>query len=181
MLERPSLAGQCFGAGNPVLPGRRPGRSGIHYEWAAQVLARALGEASSPGATDVLRRTAHARGEQIGRDLAKPAAGTPPLRAAATALATCGFAPALAPAGQLVLRNCPFASLREGCRDVVCGMNLALIEGVLGGLGVEGVTAALEPQPDTCCVALRSDAAATPSPAPAPGPLEAAPGARRRR
>src|SRR5215472_4518886 len=83
-----------------TLPERR-------YEWAAQVLARALGKTSSPGATDVVRRNARARGEQIGRDLAKPASGTPPLRAAAAALATCGFAPSLAPAGQLVLRNCP--------------------------------------------------------------------------
>jgi predicted ArsR family transcriptional regulator len=152
-----------------TLPERR-------YEWAAQVLARALGEASSPAATQALRVTAHARGERIGRDLAKPAASTPPLRAAASALATCGFAPALAPEGQLVLRNCPFASLREGCRDVVCGMNLSLIQGVLGGLGLEGVTAALEPQPDTCCVALRATGAARPSPAPAPGRRGAPPG-----
>ena len=151
-----------------TLPERR-------YEWAAQVLSRALGVAKSPAATDALRVTARARGEHIGRDLAKPAASTAPLRAAATALATCGFAPALAPGGQLVLRNCPFASLREGCRDVVCGMNLSLIEGVIAGLGVEGVTAALEPQPDTCCVALRASEATKPSRAPAPGPRGAAP------
>src|SRR5512143_1303870 len=131
-----------------TLPQRR-------YEWAAQVLARALGE-SPPAATDALQRAARAHGESIGRELRKPPAGTPPLRAAAHALGTCGFDPALAPAGQLVLRNCPFASLRAGCRDVVCGMNLALIDGVLGGLGLAGVTAALEPQPDTCCVALRA-------------------------
>jgi predicted ArsR family transcriptional regulator len=132
-----------------TLPQRR-------YEWAAQVLARSLSESPSEAATSALQRTARAQGESIGRDLARPAAASPPLRAAARALASCGFEPALAPAGQLVLRNCPFASLREGCRDVVCAMNLALIEGVIGGLGLEGVTAKLEPQPDTCCVALRT-------------------------
>ena len=156
-----------------TLPQRR-------YEWAAQVLARALGSSATPETTGALRDAARAHGERIGRDLPKPSAKAPPLRAAATALGTCGFDPALAPAGQLVLRNCPFASLREGCRDVVCGMNLALIEGVLGGLGLEGVTAALEPQPDPCCVALRAAGAATPSRAPAPGPPGAAPGPRRR-
>ena len=154
-----------------TLPQRR-------YEWAAQVLARALGEASSPETTAALTKAARVHGESIGQHLAKPSAASPPLRTAAAALRACGFDPAVAPAGQLVLRNCPFASLREGCRDVVCGMNLALIEGLVSGLGVEGVSAALEPQPDTCCVALR--AAATPSPAPAPDPPAAAPGPDRR-
>ena len=156
-----------------TLPQRR-------YEWAAQVLARALGEAASPETTAALTKAARAHGEGIGHDLAKPSAKTAPLRAAAAALASCGFDPATAPAGQLVLRNCPFASLREGCRDVICGMNLALVEGVLSGLGVQGVSAALEPQTDTCCVALRAADPATPSPAPAPGPPAAAPEAGRR-
>ena len=137
-----------------TLPQRR-------YEWAAQVLARALGGSASPETTEALRTIARAHGEGIGRDLPKPSPKAPPLRAAARALATCGFDPALAPEGQLVLRNCPFASLREGCRDVVCGMNLALIQGVMAGLGVEGVSAALEPQPETCCVALRAAAPPT--------------------
>ena len=156
-----------------TLPQRR-------YEWAAQVLAHALGDASTPETTAALRGAARMHGEKIGHDLAKPAAKAAPLRAAAAALATCGFDPALAPTGQVVLRNCPFAALREGCREVICGMNLALIEGVLGGVGVEGVTASLEPQPDTCCVALRASDAATPAPAPTPDPSAAPPGARPR-
>ena len=36
-------------------------------------------------------------------------------------------------------------------------MNLAMIEGVIDGLELKGVIAAFEPQPDTCCVALRVD------------------------
>jgi len=153
------------GAGRPTKLYRRSGLQldltlpQRRYEWAAQVLARALGESASEAATDALRRTARAQGESIGRELPRPAASTPPLRAAARALGTCGFEPATGTDGQVVLRNCPFASLREDCREVVCGMNLALIEGVIGGLGLEGVHAKLEPQPDTCCVALR---AATP-------------------
>src|SRR6185503_7349415 len=146
-----------------TLPQRR-------YEWAAQVLARALADSPSPETTAALTKAARAHGEGIGHDLAKPSAASPPLRAAAAALRAGGFHPATAPAGQVVLRNCPFASLREGCRDVVCGMNLALIEGVLSGLGGAGVSAALEPQPDSCCVALR--ATPTPSPAPARNPAQ---------
>ena len=36
------------------------------------------------------------------------------------------------------LRNCPFHQLAEQHRDVVCGMNLALIEGLVAGLGANG-------------------------------------------
>jgi len=140
------------------------------YEWAARVLARALGGSAAAETTDAMRAAARAHGEGIGRDLQKPPGDTPPLRTAARALATCGFAPVVAPEGQLVLRNCPFAALREDCREVICGMNLALIEGVLGGLGVQGVTAVLEPRPDTCCVALRAARASAPTPAPGSGP-----------
>lgn len=138
-----------------TLPQRR-------YEWAAQMLSRAIADGGPDDAREALRRTAREHGERIGRGLARPPAKTPPLRAASRALRTCGFEPATGPEGQVVLRNCPFASLREGCRDVVCSMNLAMIEGVLAGLELPAVQAALEPQPDTCCVALRGAPAGDP-------------------
>jgi hypothetical protein len=40
-------------------------------------------------------------------------------------------------------------------RELVCGMNLAFMEGVLEGLGVSGIHATLDPQPGRCCVTLR--------------------------
>jgi len=60
--------------------------------------------------------------------------------------------------GEVVLRNCPFDSLRDESRELICGMNLALIEGLLDGLGVEGVRARLSPRPGMCCVALKNEA-----------------------
>jgi hypothetical protein len=39
-------------------------------------------------------------------------------------------------------------------------MNLALIGGLLAGLGTPGLDAVLEPGPGRCCVAIRSAAAA---------------------
>jgi len=142
-----------------TLPQRR-------YEWAAQMLARAISAGGPEDSREALRRTAREHGERIGRGLDRAPARTPPLRAASRSLARCGFEPATGPDGQVVLRNCPFASLREGCRDVVCGMNLAMIEGVIAGLELPGVTAALEPQPDTCCVALRAATTGVAPPAP---------------
>ncbi|WP_042392068.1 helix-turn-helix transcriptional regulator [Streptacidiphilus carbonis] len=61
----------------------------------------------------------------------------------------------------LRLHNCPFRSLAEEFPALICGMNLALIEGLLPGCaGGEGWTAALDPLPEGCCVSLRSEAGA---------------------
>ncbi|ACZ88600.1 helix-turn-helix transcriptional regulator [Streptosporangium roseum] len=55
--------------------------------------------------------------------------------------------------GRLRLRNCPFHLLAEEHPLLVCSMNLALCQGMLEGLGEEGVTARLDPRPGECCVA----------------------------
>jgi predicted ArsR family transcriptional regulator len=51
----------------------------------------------------------------------------------------------------LRLANCPFHALAEEFPALVCGMNLALLE----GLAPEGWTAAMDPRPGGCCVSLR--------------------------
>jgi predicted ArsR family transcriptional regulator len=38
----------------------------------------------------------------------------------------------------------------------VCSMNLALMQGVIEGLGVAGVSSALEPSEGRCCVAFHT-------------------------
>ncbi len=58
--------------------------------------------------------------------------------------------------GVVRMRNCPFHALARDFPPVVCGMNLALLEGVLEGLGEETLTARMEPRPGECCVALAS-------------------------
>jgi predicted ArsR family transcriptional regulator len=52
------------------------------------------------------------------------------------------------------LRNCPFHALARQSTSTVCGMNLALMEGVLDGLRTKGVVAQLAPGPGGCCVAI---------------------------
>ena len=56
--------------------------------------------------------------------------------------------------GVIRLRNCPFHQLAERHREVVCGMNLTLIEGLVEGLGADDVHPVLDPRPGFCCVAL---------------------------
>jgi predicted ArsR family transcriptional regulator len=51
------------------------------------------------------------------------------------------------------LRNCPFHAMAQAHPALVCGLNLALLEGLVGdgGRGVQ-----LDPGPTGCCVAIRS-------------------------
>ncbi|MFD6275952.1 helix-turn-helix transcriptional regulator [Streptomyces sp. NPDC060209] len=57
---------------------------------------------------------------------------------------------------KLRLNNCPFHALADQFPALVCGMNLAGIEGLLAGMpdGQEW-SAAMDPLPEGCCVALR--------------------------
>jgi predicted ArsR family transcriptional regulator len=56
--------------------------------------------------------------------------------------------------GRVRLRNCPFHRLAERFPPVICGMNLALVEGVLEGNGLTGWRAAIDPSPGHCCVTI---------------------------
>src|SRR5437763_3517699 len=66
-----------------------------------------------------------------------------------------GYEPVAAEEGLLRLRNCPFDQLAGRRPELVCRLNLALVQGVLRGLGDERERAVLDPQPGRCCVAVR--------------------------
>ena len=119
------------------------------YQTAGKVMARALAEGESRTA---LRRAARAEGKRLA--LAAPAKGSAASRTMA-ALRDAGFEPARDRDGRVTLKNCPFDALARESREVVCGMNLALVEGMLEELGIEGASAKLEPRPGQCCVSLR--------------------------
>ena len=73
------------------------------------------------------------------------------------ALAGQGYEPRRGEDGVIRLRNCPFHQLAEHHRDVVCGMNLGLVEGIVAGLGVTRARPVLDPRPGHCCVAIGGD------------------------
>ena len=75
-----------------------------------------------------------------------------PLEHAAAVLAAHGYEPSIT-GDTAVLRNCPFHSLAQAHTDLVCTMNLHLIEGLVESLG-DGVVARLDPHPPYCCVTL---------------------------
>ncbi len=53
------------------------------------------------------------------------------------------------------LHNCPFHPLAARAPELVCGINVCYLSGVLEGLGVDDLTATLAPRAGECCVEVR--------------------------
>ncbi|HEU4396920.1 MAG TPA: transcriptional regulator [Actinomycetota bacterium] len=116
------------------------------YDLAALLLAEAVDEA---GVEPALHAAARRLGVRAGRQERQ---GARPL---AEVLAGRGYEP-YRDGASLRLGNCPFRDVAGQLPAVVCGMNLALLEGLLDGLGAEGTAAVMDPEPGRCCVALIS-------------------------
>ena len=70
------------------------------------------------------------------------------------ALEARGFEPQAAAENMVVLQNCPFHQLAQQHTDLICGMNLCLLDAAIEGLGESGLEARLEPEAGFCCVRL---------------------------
>lgn len=69
-------------------------------------------------------------------------------------LERCGFEPHRSN-DEITLRNCPFHALVQDHTDLICGMNLSFVEGILEGAEAAQCDAHLLPSADACCVRLR--------------------------
>jgi predicted ArsR family transcriptional regulator len=151
------------GAGRPAKVYARSGNEFAvtvpprEYELAARLLAVAVESDRSAASRAALHDAAQQFGADLGRR-SRPAedGGAGARRAAADALRGHGFEPSQDDDGTIRLRNCPFHQLAAEHRDLVCGMNLALIEGLVAGLGANDLQPALDPQPGHCCVVIGS-------------------------
>jgi predicted ArsR family transcriptional regulator len=119
------------------------------YELAARLLAQVVESDASGGSRAALLDAARRLGAELGSR--SRTAGVDGLE---DALARHGYEPRRDDAGTIRLRNCPFHQLAEHHRDLVCGMNLGLIEGLVAGLQVPQARPALDPSPGQCCVAI---------------------------
>jgi predicted ArsR family transcriptional regulator len=151
------------GAGRPAKLYRRATRQlevslpPRRYELAARLLADAVDNSAATAAREALVASARLQGTEIGAE-AKARAGEDASRerlreALVEALLTQGYEPEIE-GDELRLRNCPFHALVSAHTQLVCGMNLALLEGVVGGLGREVANPVLAPRPGLCCVSL---------------------------
>ncbi|MEV4701829.1 helix-turn-helix domain-containing protein [Actinoplanes sp. NPDC049316] len=107
------------------------------YELLADILAEALAAHEAPGAV------ARERGRLLGQ--AMRGAGD-----ILEVLGRLGFEPD-AGTEAVRLHNCPFHAVAARHTDLVCGLNLCLIGGLLDGFGQDS-EARLAPRPGACCV-----------------------------
>ncbi|WP_137990985.1 helix-turn-helix transcriptional regulator [Streptomyces vilmorinianum] len=129
------------------------------YRTAAELLAEAAEQA---GLDAGLCAAARRRGEAL-RGSATPCGD---LEEAVEMLAARGYEPHLedvegvdegatgAAAHVVRMRNCPFHAVAERFPPLVCGMNLALLEGLLGTDGP--VRARMDARPGECCVVVET-------------------------
>jgi predicted ArsR family transcriptional regulator len=135
-----------------TLPARR-------YDLAAELLAQGLearpGKNPRAGVASAARKFGAALGAEARSRIRAGAGRAALLRRAIDVLEENGFEPAQERGDVIRLRNCPFDALVREHRELVCGMNLAFMEGVVAGLEAGGIRATMDPQVGLCCVALR--------------------------
>jgi predicted ArsR family transcriptional regulator len=146
------------GAGRPAKLYRRSPREVAlsvpprRYDLAGEVLAGAVDRAlrESVPVDEAVRRVAG----EVGRELAAEPDDDRPageMERTSRVLERHGYEPCVVDT-ELCLANCPFDRLASDHTELVCGLNLALVEGVLDGLEVHSLRARLAPQPGFCCV-----------------------------
>lgn len=112
-----------------------------HYQLAGELLLEAVGTRRD------LREVATESGRAAGALARRSRAGV------VEVLAGHGYEPRI-DGRDIVLENCPFHALAQKNPDLVCGMNLAFVEGVVEGAGVAKLCPRLEPHQARCCVRL---------------------------
>ena len=159
------------GAGRPAKVYRRASRQfelslpPRRYELVARLLADAVDSSRRDGISldEAIERSARAVGGVMATEcrveLPRRAGQGRVRTAIAAELRACGYEPVVVPSGAITLRNCPFHDLAQRHTELVCGLNLALLDGLLAGLPAARLTARLEPGEDRCCVQLDPSAA----------------------
>lgn len=152
------------GAGRPAKRYRRAARDvavslpSRHYDLAGSLLATAI-EAAAKG--EPIEAAVARVAAEHGRDLAAaaaPAGDAGALAAALTVLEDQGYEPR-ATEGGIELLNCPFHRLAREHTALVCGMNAALLAGVVDA-AAPAMHARLDPAPGRCCVVIETAASA---------------------
>lgn len=153
------------GAGRPSKLYRRSARQVSvslperRYDVAGEVLADAIDRSLREGLA--LADAVRAAAEERGREMAASVEQAPSLSSnrrevdrAAEVLGAHGYEPRTSDT-RIDLTNCPFDALAREHTELVCGMNVSVVAGVLDELGCHRLEAVLEPEPGLCCVKAR--------------------------
>ena len=122
------------------------------YELVARVMAEAIAARADGPIETALDRVARAIGRESAASDSDADGDATDLR---RLLLERGYEPATDAGGVICLRNCIFKELAAGQREVICGINLSLLQGMLEALPDAGMTAGLEPAEGRCCVVVR--------------------------
>ncbi len=149
------------GAGRPSKLYRRSSRQVTvslpdrRYDLAGEVLAAAIDRAllEDVALSDAIAEAAQQEGHRIAAE-AQAVGPDDELERTSAVLAAHGYEPRTSD-DVISLANCPFDSLAREHTELVCGMNLSLIDGVLEGMHCHGLEAVLDPEPGLCCVKAR--------------------------
>lgn len=130
------------------------------YDLAGRILSKAADSARRDGIEidDAIAAAARAEGRRVGegaRARVGERATTMERRAALfEELRDDGFEPVTGDDDVTVLHNCPFHELSESHTELICGMNLTMLDAAVGCCGAIGLDARLEPHAGNCCVRL---------------------------
>lgn len=123
------------------------------YDLVGRLLAMAIEDAEATGESP--REALDRRARQVGNEIAAAARAAAPTETGQDVvlriLEAHGFEPR-ADDDAIVLGNCPFHTLAQQHTDLVCAMNLCLLDGLLTGLDSTELQAHLKPEPGHCCV-----------------------------
>jgi predicted ArsR family transcriptional regulator len=125
------------------------------YELAAQLLASAVDAERTGRARAALEESARALGRDLSAEAKRRGTGGKGGNSRAVVeevLTGRGYEPFRDEDGTIRLRNCPFDRLADTHRELICGMNLSLLEEAVAG--ETGLRAVLDPKPGMCCVAM---------------------------
>ncbi|HZT95798.1 MAG TPA: helix-turn-helix domain-containing protein [Chloroflexota bacterium] len=132
------------------LPPRRYGLLGV-------LLVRALRRSGEDVAAE-LRAESEQAGLELGRRARRQGHRESTIdESISLVLDSQGYEPVIDADGLIRCRNCPFRAVMTEDRDLICGMNLALMRGVLTGLKTSPERAQLDPSCGGCCVVFHPD------------------------
>ncbi|ARR80459.1 hypothetical protein MOTT12_04795 [Mycobacterium intracellulare subsp. yongonense] len=134
------------------------------YELAGRLMGRAIVQSQQSGApvVEVLHRNAHDYGRSIAESALsaarrRPADARAALKLVARLLREYGYEPGHDDDG-VYLVNCPFHALAQEQTELACGMNHALINGMVDAMTPHCLDARLQPTPGRCCVVVAASA-----------------------
>lgn len=115
-----------------------------NYRLLASLLASAADSDETGAVQQALLKAAHSEGKTLG-------ARTQDLMQLLDEL---GYSPVQEPDGSICMENCPFHMVAQHQTELVCSMNLQLIDGVLASCRCAAGAAQLQPREGKCCVVI---------------------------